>query len=380
MSSTTDVGGETAELIRDLQRAATRLDEAETRVEEVGAERLDAVADAVESFEDLLASYEERATGTGDFRAFVEFQEKIANRVEAIDGDLPGADAFDDAEEHLDQRRLKEVHFERAREALEPARQYAERLDERAAARRSYRQARRAVADHRRDVDDEIDHLERLQRLGEADLDAPTDRLREPIAAYDDAVADAFEQFKRERPAREVLGLVERTGAYPLVAFRDPPTDLLAYVREHDAGREPIPELVEYAGYSRSKLQHYVDDADALKRAVATQQTYLERLDAEPLTVGWPPPAAGALRAAAGEYEAVVHRFAGEDVVAALRTVRRLPVTEDYARLRDAAVAEAELEEEERRLVEAGEVADRLAEHRRRREALADALDEHPER
>jgi hypothetical protein len=377
MSSTTEAS-EASDLVGRLERAATRLAEARKRVAAVGEADLRAVEDARDEFERLLARYEERATGTGDFQSFVEFQNEVAAFVEGLDEDLPARDAFEDAEGHLDQRRLKDAHFERAREALDPARDAVGRLDERREARESYRQARRAVADRRRELDAEVADLEQVKRLASADLDAPTERLREPIEAYDEAVANAFASFRRESSARELLRLVERTAAYPLVEYRQPPADLASFVREHEAGREPLADLLEYADYSRSKLQHYVDDPDALKRAVATQQTYLQRLDADPLTVGWPPPDAGALRVRTGEYEAVVHRFADEDVVAALRRVRRLPAATDYERLRTAAVAEAELDGEERRLVERGAVDDRLADLCERRDALAAALDDHP--
>ncbi|MEF8773099.1 MAG: hypothetical protein V5A23_01670 [Halobacteriales archaeon] len=379
MSSTTDAAAVERSIER-LRGAADRLEEAERRVETAGEDDLRTVAKVVEDVETLLARYEERATGTGDFQAFVEFEEKVANLVEGLPGDLPEREAFEDAGDHLDQRRLKDAHFERAREALAPARDLAARLDERRDARDAYREARRAATERRRRLDAEIEDLERVRRLGEADLSAPTGRLREPIETYDDAVADAFDQFKREASAREVLALVERTREYPLVTYRQPPEDLLAFVRDHPAGAETIPDLLEYADYSRSKLSHYVEDPDALKRAVATQQTYLRRLDAEPLTVGWPPPDAPTLRARTREYESVVHRFAGEDVTAALRTVRRLPVETDYERLREAAVAAAELDDDEKRLVERGELEARLADLRERRDELAAALEEHPER
>jgi len=376
MQSTTDRPEELA----DLERAAEELDRAEERVEAVGEPTLREVADAVESFERLLARYRERATGTGDFKAFVEFEEQVTELVEDLPEDLPERDAFEAAEDHLEQRRLSESDFERAHELVAPARELSERLDDRVEAREQYRSARRGVRRRRRELDDRIDDLAGIREFGRADLDAPVERLRDPIEAYDEAVRSAFETYKREASARDVLSLVTTTRWYPLVGFREPPDELHAFVADDPAGEEPIQKLLEYADYSRSKLSHYVDDARALKRAVATERTYLERLGGEPLTVGWPPPAAGALPLETREYESVARRFAPVDVLEKLRTVRRLPVETDYERLREAAVAHEELSERERRRLDDGEVEAELERLRARRDELADALSEYPER
>lgn len=367
-------------LIDRLDRADGEFREAAERVESVGEARIEAVGEAHAEATSLLKRYEGRATGTGDFRAFVEFQEKFTNLVEGLDEDLPRREAFEDAEDLLDKRRVSESDFERTRETLAPARELADRLDERRAARERYRDARRDVRERIADLDAEIDRLERVRELGEADLSAPTERLREPIDAYDDAVLEAFRSFKREASAREVLDFVVDTREFPLVEFRQPPGELLRYVRQNGAGEETVPTLLEYAGYSRSKLSHYVDDAGELKRRIATRQTYLERLDGEPLTVGWPPPSAGELGFLGRELVSACGRFAPEEVVERAREVHRLAHDPEYDRLRDAAVADRQLGPEERRRLESGGIDRELAELREAREALRDALDEYPER
>ncbi len=378
MQSTTDA--RPADLLAELQRADEAVERAREKVEEYGEDVLRDLADAHDGFTTLLARYRERATGTGDFRAYVEFEQEVSEFVEGLGEDLPERDAFEAAEEALDQRRLSESDFERAHELLDPVEDLIDRLDERREALDRYRSARRRVADKRRDLDERVDELRRVLELGRADLDAPVERLRDPVEAYDRAVAEAFEAFKREASAREVLDVVAATEWYPLVEYRQPPEDLRSYVADSEAGMEPIPKLLEYANYSRSKLSHYVEDATALKQAVATQQTYLQRLDAEPLTVGWPPPSAAALQFRASEYESVVRRFAPGDVVEKLRRVRRLPAGTDYERLRDAAVAHEELSADERDLIARGEIEAELSTVRERRDDLVEALDEHPDR
>jgi hypothetical protein len=342
----------------------------------VGEETLRTVRDAVERAERLCDRYESNATGTGDFKAFVEFQGKFAELVEELSDDLPARDAFEAAESAIDKRRLSESDFARAREALGPARDLAGRLEARSAAREDVNAARRAVSDRIEGIDAEVDELERLRRFGDADLDAPTDELRDAVTAYDEAVRAAFDDFRREASARRVLSVVAETAHYPLVEFRPVPDDLLAYVRDHEAGNEPIPTLVRYDDYSQSKLSHYVDDATAFRTSVAVHRTYLDRLSVDPLTVGWPPPAAGELRALAGELVSVTAKFADESVVARARELRRLTARDDYERLRRAARADAELTDAERDRLQSGAVEAELDRLRDERERLTAALDE----
>lgn len=367
------------EPVAELEAAADAVAEAEERVAEFGEGALETLAAAHEEFTAILARYEEPATGDGDFQQFIEFQGKIADVVEDLPEDLLLRETFEAADERLQQRRLSESDFERVRADLEPVADLAGRLDERRDARERYRAARSGVRHRLQEVRERIAELERVTRLGDADLDAPVERLREPIEAYNEAVAEAFGAFRGEAPARDVLALLEAAQRFPLVPFRRPPADLVEYVDAAEAGTEPIPQLLEYAEYSRSKLAHYVADADALKTAVRPHTTYLRRLDATPLTVEWPPAAAEVLRWRCREAGRVLNRFA-PDVVEALRTVRELPRITDYERLRETAVATAELGPAERERLRSGEVAAELDALREEREALEAALETHPER
>jgi hypothetical protein len=362
--------------VDDLDAARERLRQAERAVDGYGEAEAERVVEAYDDATDLLDRYEGSATGTGDFAAFVEFQDRFTGLVNALPDDLPAREAFEEADELLDRRRLSESHFDRVRDLLAPAREVADTLDERAAAREHLRETRRAVRRRLSDLDDEIRARERLLDLGSADLDAPTEELRDPIEAYNDAVADAFDRYRRETSARELLAFVAATEAYPLVDFDAPPASLHAYLDEATVGDESVTTLLDYVDYSRSKLDHYVDDPDGFRRAVATSETYLSRLDATPLTVDWPPPVAGRLRRRAEELVSVVARFANESTVAHARRVRDLAFRDDYDRLRRAAVARTELTPAERDRLVAGTVEDELAARRRERERLQSALDD----
>jgi len=363
----------------ELDRAAARLADARESVAEAGEDAVREVADAHETAVSLLDQYEDTATGTGDFESYVRFQDEFASLVEDLPEDLPRRGAFESALEHTDKRRLSEGDFAAAREDLAPAREVAALLSARDEALDAYRTARRDVGHRLDDVREAIADTERLLELGDADLSAPTEELREPIAAYDEAVREAFRDYRSSTSAREVLDFVATAASYPLIDVREPPTELVEYVVEYPAGEEPIPELLEYADYSNSKLDHYVEHPSALKRTVATRQTYLERLDAEPFTVGFPPEPADELRYRAEELVSVVSRFAGDDVVEHLRDVVDLARDEErFEHLRTAAVAREELDDAERERLQSGAVDDDLDDLRAEKAALEAALDEHP--
>lgn len=382
------------EAVAELEAAAEQYDRTRERVRDVGEREVDRVADAYERVERVLDGYEERATDWDDFEGYIEFREEISSVVEALPEDLPHREAFTEADEMLKtggvSETLSEADFERARDRLGPAREMNALREEWRAVHDRYREARRAVLRRRDDLADRVADLDRLVRLGEADLDAPVQHLRDPIAAYNEAVTAAFAAFKREASARAVLSFVERTDVYPLVDYRQPPARLLRYVRETDAGTESVPQLLEYADYSRSKLSHYVDDAQALKAAVGTNRTYLDRLDAGPLTVAWPPVEADELRYRIRELVPVVARLdaaveglggtasSAGSVVERLRSVRELADDAGYTPLRESALAREELSAAERDRLAAGDVAADLAAAREDLNRVEAALDEHP--
>lgn len=365
--------------VRRLQRATDEYERVREAVESAGGERaVRRTTGAFRTFHGLLDDNEASATGSG-FQAYIEFQEAVGDHVEGLDEDLPAYDAFEAADDAIRKKRLSSSDFDDAREQLDPAREYADLLVEWEAAEELLREARSDAHRQLRGLDAAIDRLERLQSLADVDLDAPTERLREPIEAYNDGVSAAFRELKRDASARAVLDVVAAADSYPLVEFREPPSRLATYIRETPAGEESISTLLEYADYSAEKLGHYVDDPGELKRHVATNTTYLRNLDAGPLSVAFPPPAPESLRYECDEYASVCNRFAGDEVLSALRTVRSLPETTDYERLRTTAQAHEELDDDERERLAAGNVDDALARHRDAREALAAAIEAAPE-
>lgn len=375
-SELADVSG----LVTAIREAHDRRQRIESQIADHGEDTVRQAADAHDRATRLLDQYEDKATGTGreNFKSYVEFQERFLELTENLPDDLPHRDAFETANDGFDKRRLSESDFERARELLSPVADVADLLDRRAEAKTALRDARSNARRRQSKLDDRIEELEQLTALGDADLNAPVAELRAPITAYDDAVREAFREYHRASSARDVLRFVRDTGQFPLVDYRQPPSDLWEYVQSYPAGEESIPQLLEYAGYSQSKLDHYVDDPTALRTRVGTHRTYLERLDADPLTVGWPPPQADHLRYRLAELIAVVGRFAPESVVADLRGLRSL--TDDaewYARLRESAMARTELGDEERERLASGDVADELDACRDAHERLAEALAEY---
>ncbi len=368
---------ESPDIIADLEAAHTAYEEVTKQVAERGERDLEKVAEAYDRATTLLDKYEERATGTGDFQGFIEFQETFASFVEELD-DIPHREVFEDANEYFEKRRLSSSDFAAARNSLSPAAELTDLLAERERRREEYRDARRRVAARRNDVDERVKELERLSSLSDIDLDAPIKELRKPIETYNERVAAAFSGFKREASVREVLRFVTKTEHYPLVSFRPPPDDLQEYIERDAVGTEPLTKLLDYADYSPSKLDHYVESPEELKRNVAVHRSYLDGLDARPLEIAWPPPPADEFRFLSRELVSVVGRFASTETVTALRDVRAFARTERYDHLRRAAEARAELTVKERERLAKGRIENDLERARTERNRLDEALSAHP--
>ncbi len=365
-------------LIADLRDARERYDEATASVDAIGRERLETLAETLRELDRIVATYEERAVGTGDFGGYVAFRAEIEEFVEDLPEDLPHREALEAVDDIVDKRRLSEDDIARIEPAVADAREAVARLDEVADAREAYRSARGAVEQRVDTIDSRIDHLEHLRSLGEADLDAPVEEIREPIETYNDAVRTAFGEFVSSSPAKSVLELFALADRYPLVPMDPPPSGLVEYL---EALEEPltIPELVEYADYSDSKLAHYVDDPAALRAAVRTDRTYLERRTPDPFTIDWPPPTARELHWRIRELTAVVGRFAEGPVLQHLRRVReRTADPERFDRLREAAEADAELDAADRHRLRERDLAAELEALRDEKAHLEEALEAHP--
>ena len=362
-----------------LEAAHERLDAAAAAIEDAGGEStVESGAQAYRNAAKLLEDYAEKASGSGreTFKHYIQLEGQFSTLVEQLPEDLPQRGAFETAFDHIDKRRLNERDFERAEDALDPASEVAALIDEREAAQAELTAARRAASSRLEALEREIERHERLVDLEDADLEAPVDRLSEPITGYNEAVRDAFETFFYDVSARELFALLERSRHHPFVPFERPPEELRTYVTETDAGEHTIPQLLEYADFSRSKLAHHVDDPDQLKRRIATRRTYLERLDAEPLCLPWPPEDAVTLRYRVRDVRPLAERVGGQDLVDRLRAVREVSRDPDYDRLQTAAQAVEQLSDDERRRLAAGTVEDDLESLRRERTRLETLLEQ----
>jgi hypothetical protein len=385
-----------ADVIAELETAYRRVRTIESEIDDHGEDNVEAAADAYRNATRLLDRYEDSATGTGDFKAYLQFQNEFIALAEGLSDDALAAEAFQRASDRMDKRRLNESDFDYAREQTEAAAEAVDLLERREEAHSAYRQARHDAKARKDELDAEADRLRRVRELGGVDLDIPLDPLQEPVEAYNAAVREAFDEFRRTESARALFELLAAGADRPLVDADRPPRDLAEYIESAPAGEEPLTTLREYADYSPSKLEHYVDDPGALRTHVSVHQTYLNRLGPEPLLIEWPPAESGVLRARLRELAPLVRRLdaavdreaaasdadaatdtGGESIEYYRRTLARLTRTDDYDRLRQVAVAEAELSAEEFERLAAGTVDDDLAAVEAGIDAIDAALDEY---
>ena len=355
----------------ELQAVADRFETTKAEVTAIEGEPREAVPEQLTAFVSLLDSYEERATGSGDFGGYVEFRAKVDQFVASLPAELPAREAFEEAQDALDRRRLRERDFEAAREALAPAREVVETIENHEEAAEGLRRIRSRASERVRTLEARLDDLDEKLSYADLDLDQPVDALRKPIETYNREVTDAFEQYRTQATSRELLALFGEIERYPLVEAPSPPEGLRTSLESAAFGTMSVPELLEHAGFSRSKLDHLVEDPAGLQETVSEYRLYLERLDAGPFRIDWPPPPAATLRWRIRELISVVDRFAGESTIAPLRTLGTLTRSpERFDRLRTIALARADLSEADREALATG----RLAEERDRIEGIRNRL------
>ncbi len=357
---TTEVDLEAA--IEELERARADVEAAAVGLGEYDRGEVARLEEAYTKALSILDSYEERATEGGDFQGYVEFRQEFEQFVNDLDRDLPEREAFETAEELLDQRRLSTADFDEARDALKPVAGLVEALADLRSASDDASEARRGLLDVREQLAERRAHLEDLRDVDPAILEVDIAALREPVATYNEAVRSAHQSFLSERPVRSVLTVYEHMSYFSLVDVTAPPDALQSFFADHPTGSKPIPRIRELLSYSRSKLGHYVDDPGHFLGEVQPHSGYLEGLSAEPFTIAWVPPEHEVFTWQLDELERAVNRFAGEETVAALRALEALCRDEQrYRRLRTAAVYGSRLDETDRELLATGGIEAELA-------------------
>ncbi len=366
---------------RDLAAELTAAYENLRRLEESIDDRttLDAIADGYDAVMQVLDRWEERATDWDDFEGYMEFRNDLAETLEAIPEDLPVREAFVTADKHVKtsgvSESLSQTDFNAARQALEPAKEYADRRTDLTEARSRYEAARRQARSRLHDLEAQIDDLERLADFEDTALTAPLDDLRDPIEHYNDAVQTDFTSFRHDAPVSDFLDFIATAARSPFVDYQTPPSGLHEYVTTYPVGSEPLRTLLEYVDFSQSKLDHYLDAPDEFNRHVPTNITYLERLSVDPLVIEWPPREADLLRYRIHELISLLNQFATEQTVATLREVRQFTRRDEYDQLRDAAHAQATLSPDEQQRVLNGTITTELQDTRAEYRRLSDALD-----
>ncbi|MFW6152895.1 MAG: DUF7118 family protein [Halobacteriota archaeon] len=344
-----------------LSKARAEALDAEAAPGELDAGAARELKEASRLAHDLLDSYEDRATGSGDFGGYLEFRQRFDAFVEGLDADLPHRGRFEQAAADVDRRRLSGSDFDAARRELEPIEPVVEALDTLDDARDRLSSARRAVLDRRARLEERRARLEELASLDPSALDAPVDELRDLVDTYNESVASDHHRLLHDEPVRSVLEMYEHLSYFALLDIDAPPDPLVAFMAEHPAGTEPVATVLEYLSFSRSKLEHYVDDAGHFLAEVRPHSPYLERLAPDPFQVDWPPPERDVFRWELRELGQAVSRFGTESTVADLRRLESLCRTGGrYERQRSSAVLHEDLDEDERDLVRTGSVHDEL--------------------
>lgn len=319
----------------DLDDALARLDDAMTRISTVGETTARETRQFYDRLIGLMDRYEEPATGTGEFQEYVDFQEAVAD----LESDLETADvtdrtSFEDAIARFERRIIREKDFRRARSDLDGVRDIVNAVEraEQIASRLANERGR--LTSRLRDLRHERSRLE--SRI--ADLEAVADVDPTPLAAaldtYNEGVRADFEAFVAEASALGVARVGQKAATFPLAGVPPIRNDAAFDVLEEiGLGEESVPTVLEYAGYSDSKLSHYVDRPRAIRKNLPV--TWFETIDGDDFTIT--PDLSGAeVRHRAPALAKVIDAFASPETISHLRHLRDLAVSGEYERMQQA--------------------------------------------
>lgn len=300
-------------------------------------------ADLKDRFDAAVREYRGTATGRDDFGSYVEFRSIATAVEETVDEDeVYGEDSFMQAAERFDRRTIREKHFDRAEEDLEDVEDAVAELEEAERLRDELDGERHRLRRRVEELEEEREELRERRERARSYADVDADELVELVERYDRLVKQEFEEFRGTASAADVVRVGARSGELPLVD--DQPVDLEDARRlEEVAGDRTAEEVLEMTGYSRSKLEHYVDDAVEFRRAVP--RSFLESFDGSAFEVGFDEPA-DVVRYEAPELRKVVQEFADEEVVDLLRRIRRLAMEDGYDEMRRAHQAAGDVDTE----------------------------------
>ena len=82
-----------ADVVAELETAYQRVQEIETAIDDHGEDNVEAAADAYRNATRLLDRYEDSAIGTGDFKAYLQFQNEFIALAEGLPEEALGAEA-----------------------------------------------------------------------------------------------------------------------------------------------------------------------------------------------------------------------------------------------------------------------------------------------
>lgn len=320
----------------DLDEAIQELTQKRRTLREEGIEEVREARGLYHELQRYIDRYREPATGHGDFESYIEFQSVLAEIEEQLDGGVYGERGFRDAIQRFESRTLREKHFRRAENDLQGVRETVEVLERVEEIEDELRSERGRLGKRRKELEREIDDLERGIREASEAPDADASRLESLLDSYNEAVEREYESWLSSAAAREVVGHVYRASGMPLIEAEGVDRSTVEALEVSEVGDESVERLLELAEYSDSKLQHYVDDPTRFRSELPT--AWFRVADAEPYKLS-PDMQEGVVERLVPELVRVVSEFASERTIEVLREIGDLARCGRYSGMRRALMA-----------------------------------------
>lgn len=309
------------------------LEESRRAVDVAGRREVEAARSIYNRLSNYIDRYEEPAKGHGDFESYLEFQSVLAEIEEELSDDVYGKEAFENALGRFESRTLRAKHFERAKNDLKEVQDVVESLereehlvDELETETGRLRKRRREIENELQDLDERISHAKEATNV-------EYQELKELVEKYNQRVEEEFRSYISSASAVDVARLARKLSNMPLLptpAIEDGAVDVLESPGVKD---ESVDRVLEYAGYSNSKLEHYVDRPEEFRKKVP--EAWFRTADAGPFKLSLDE-REGVVERKIPELVRVISIFSGEETVRVLRKIGDLARKGEYSELRSA--------------------------------------------
>ncbi|MFB6283014.1 MAG: hypothetical protein ABEK59_03645 [Halobacteria archaeon] len=335
----------------------TKIQELRRNREKVEGYKEPGLEESIELYRELadyMDRYREEAVGRENFEAYLEFQSLVAEIEEKLEenrDELYKPGKIERVVNIFEKRKLDESHFEKAEDILSELREIVETRDRVDKLEKQLDRRMNKLRNRKKKLEVEVNRREKKIESIENAPDADPEELVELIEEYNEDVKTEYIEFRDSSPVTDVIDLCRKTATKSLVPSPDFTARDVSNLEKTGLGNAEVDTVLQYMGYTDSKLSHYLEGVTNLefRRAVPTE--FLEGFDGygyqiDPGLEDHP----GELEHRISQITSCIDEFASPETVGKLRRIKKEVARNGYVEKKRALKAKGNTEKDTREI------------------------------